>query len=107
MLFRSVSEPLKVLMEFISAFNVSATIFPISRQDVLMIVDIDGRPHYLCIVSCAPIPFSSYAMDEDWDMIKGEGPYLFIFRSFPFCNKCDSISLPDDEHVPLFYLRRV
>ena len=94
-------------MVFIYVFNVSVSIFPIDNQDVFTIVHTDGQLIYSHIRQLPPYSILVYVMDENWNMIGGDGLYLFVSWSFPFCNKCNSTSLPNDEHVSLFYLQRV
>ena len=93
-------------MEFISIFNVSVSIFPTDDLDVFTIIHTNGQLIYshICWPPCSILV---YVMDENWNMIGGDGSYLFISQSFPFCNKCDSTFSPNEEHVSLFYLQRV
>lgn len=94
-------------MEFIYVFNMSIFFFSADDQDVFRIIHTDGQLIYSHIRRLPPYSILVYVMNENWITIRGHGSYLFISRSFPFCNKCDSTSLPDDEHVSLFYLQRV
>jgi len=59
---------------------------------------------YSHIHQLPPYSILVYVMDKNWNMIRGDGSYLFISRIFPICNKWDLTPLPDDEHVSLFYL---
>ena len=54
-----ISPLLAVLMEFISAFNASVSVFHNDDQNGLTVVHIDRRPFTHIFVSCPSIPFSS------------------------------------------------
>ena len=65
-------------MVFIYVFNVSVSIFPIDDQDVFTIIHTDGQLIYSHICQLPPYSILVYVMDENWNMIGGDGLYLFV-----------------------------